>query len=228
SVSTVANAGVRSGSTLGTGFRQLLSDLIAPSAKFEKILTRLGLTTADVDVRTNGLVGTLKQLKEAGFTTADAYESFEVRSVAFYTALANNLDTYDDLLANLDSNTAAMDANEIQMNSLGAQTDRMFNQFKAVAEVVGGPLRDALTTAFRLIADIFVGIKELTDNGLVRFVVQVAAGGAALGGTVVVMKGVIGTLAGLGGALKAVSLGMTATATTTVAAGTAVSVMGRT
>lgn len=228
SVSTVANAGVRSGSTLGTGFRQLLSDLISPSAKFEKILTRLGLTTADVDVRTNGLVGTLKQLKEAGFTTADAYESFEVRSVAFYTALANNLDTYDDLLANLDSNTAAMDANEIQMNSLGAQTDRMFNQFKAVAEVVGGPLRDALTALFRLTADIFVGIKELTDNGLVRFVVQVAAGGAALGGTIVVMKGVIGTLAGLGGALKAVSLGMTATATTTVAAGTAVSVMGRT
>ena len=228
SVSTVANAGVRSGSTLGTGFRQLLSDLIAPSAKFEKILTRLGLTTADVDVRTNGLVGTLKQLKEAGFSTADAYESFEVRSVAFYTALANNLDTYDDLLANLDSNTAAMDANEIQMNSLGAQTDRMFNQFKAVAEVVGGPLRDALTAFFRLTADLFVVIKDLTDNGFARFVIQVAAGGAALGGTIVVMKGVINTLAGLGGALKAVSIGMTATATTTVAAGTAVSVMGRT
>ena len=228
SVSTVANAGVRSGSTLGTGFRQLLSDLISPSAKFEKILARLGLTTADVDVRTNGLVGTLKQLKDAGFTTADAYESFEVRSVAFYTALANNLDTYDDLLANLDSNTAAMDANEIQMNSLGAQTDRMFNQFKAVAEVVGGPLRDALTTFFRLTADLFVVIKDLTDNGFVRFVVQVAAGGAALGGTIIVMKGVISTLAGLGAALKTVSLGMTATATTTVAAGTAVGVMGRT
>lgn len=228
SVSTVANAGVRSGSTLGTGFRQLLSDLISPSAKFEKILARLGLTTADVDVRTNGLVGTLKQLKEAGFTTADAYESFEVRSVAFYTALANNLDTYDDLLANLDSNTAAMDANEIQMNSLGAQTDRMFNQFKAVAEVVGGPLRDALTVFFRLTGDLFVVIKDLTDNALVRFVVQVAAGGAALGGTIIVMKGVINTLAGLGGALKAVSIGMTATATTTAAAGTAVSIMGRT
>ncbi len=228
SVSTVANAGVRSGSTLGTGFRQLLSDLIAPSTKFEKILTRLGLTTADVDVRTNGLVGTLKQLKEAGFTTADAYESFEVRSVAFYTALANNLDTYDDLLANLDNNTAAMDANEIQMNSLGAQTERMFNQFKAVAEVAGGPLRDALTVTFRLIGDLFVGIKEMTDNALARFIVQVVAGGVALGGTVVIMKGVVGTLAGLGGALKAVSLGMAATATTTVAAGTAFTVMGRT
>ena len=228
SVSTVANAGVRSGSTLGTGFRQLLSDLISPSAKFEKILARLGLTTADVDVRTNGLVGTLKQLKEAGFSTADAYESFEVRSVAFYTALANNLDTYDDLLANLDSNTAAMDANEIQMNSLGAQTDRMFNQFKAVAEVVGGPLRDALTVFFRLTGDLFVVIKELTDNALARFVVQVVAGGAALGGTIVVVKGVVSTLAGLVGALKLVSLGMGATATTTAAAGAAFTVMGRT
>lgn len=197
SVSTVANAGVRSGSTLGTGFRQLLSDLISPSAKFEKILGRLGLTTADVDVRTNGLVGTLKQLKDAGFSTADAYESFEVRSVAFYTALANNLSTYDDLLANLDSNTAAMDANEIQMGSLSAQTDRMFNQFKALAEVLGSPIRDGLTIFFNLVGDTLIMVKDLTDNGVAKFIVQVGATSLAIGGTVVVIKGMITTVMGL-------------------------------
>lgn len=197
SVSTVANAGVRSGSTLGTGFRQLLTDLISPSQKFEKILTRLGLTTSDIDVRTNGLVGSLKKLKEAGFTTSDAYESFEVRSVAFYTALANNIDTYDNLTANLDNNTAAMDANEIQMNSLGAQTDRMFNQFKALSEVAGGGLRDSLTDLFHIIGDVTTILIDAANNGVVRFTIQAVAMGAALGGATILVRGMVGAVAGL-------------------------------
>ena len=202
SVSTVANAGVRSGSTLGTGFRQLLTDLISPSQKFEKILARLGLTTADIDVRTNGLVGSLKKLREAGFTTADAYESFEVRSVAFYTALANNIDTYDNLTANLDNNTAAMEANEIQMNSLGAQTDRMFNQFKAFAEVSGEGIRNNLTILFHTIGDITTELIELTNNGFIKGTIQAVALGVALSSTVVIMRGMLGAVIGLMAALK--------------------------
>ena len=200
-VATVANAGVRSGSTLGTGFRQLLTDLVAPSTKFENILTKLGLTAADVDVRTNGLVGSLKRLKEAGFTTADAYESFEVRSVAFYTALSNNLESYDDLTANLDNNTAAMEANEIQMNSLGAQTDRMFNQFKALVEVSGAGVRETLTDIFHVIGDVTIGFKNLTDNGVVRFVVQAGTMTAVLTASIWIVRSMAGTLAGLFGAV---------------------------
>lgn len=203
SVSTAANAGIRSGSTLGTGFRQLLTDLISPSAKFEKILQRLGLTTSDIDVRTNGLVGALKKLKEAGFTTSDAYESFEVRSVAFYTALGNNLDTYDNLTANLDNNTAAMDANEIQMNSLGAQTDRMFNQFKALSEVAGGGLRTSLTDLFHIIGDVTTIMVDAANNGVVRYIVQVTAMGLALGGATILVRGMVGAVVGLVTTLKA-------------------------
>ena len=196
-VATVANAGVRSGSTLGTGFRQLLTDLVAPSTKFENILTKLGLTAADVDVRTNGLVGSLKRLKEAGFTTADAYDSFEVRSVAFYTALSNNLESYDDLTANLDNNTAAMEANEIQMNSLGAQTDRMFNQFKALVEVSGAGVRETLTDIFHVIGDVTIGFKNLTDNGVVRFVVQAGTMTAVLTASILIVRSMAGAVAGL-------------------------------
>lgn len=196
-VATAANAGIRSGSTLGTGFRQLLSDLVAPSTKFDSILTRLGLTAADVDVRTNGLVGSLKKLKEAGFTTADAYESFEVRSVAFYTAISNNLAAYDDLTANLDNNTAAQEANEIQMNSLGAQTDRMFNQFKALAEVAGSGVRETLTDLFHIIGDLTTVLKDATDNGVIRFAVKTAVLAVALGGTIYLIKGAGAALAGL-------------------------------
>lgn len=197
SVATVANAGVRSGSTLGTGFRQLLTDLVAPSQKFADILTRLGLSAADVDIRTKGLVGALKNLKEAGFTTADAYQSFEVRSVAFYTALSNNLQMYDDLSANLDNNTAAMDANEIQMDSLAAQTDRMTNQFKALAEVTGAGVRDTLTDVVHVIGDVLIGIRELTDNGVVRYTAQVVVMTAALTTGVVILRSSAGAIIAL-------------------------------
>lgn len=197
SVATVANAGVRSGSTLGTGFRQLLTDLVAPSQKFSEILTRLGLSVGDVDIRTKGLVGALKTLREAGFTTADAYQSFEVRSVAFYTALSNNLQTYDSLSANLDNNTAAMDANEIQMNSLAAQTDRAGNQFKALAEVAGAGVRDSLTTVMRLIADMLTGLKDLMDNGFVRATAQIIVMGTALTAGTLILRSAIGAVAAL-------------------------------
>lgn len=210
SVSTVANAGVRSGSTLGTGFRQLLSDMIAPSTKFQKILERLGLTAADVDVRTNGLVGALKKLKDAGFTTNDAYESFEVRSVAFYTALSNNLSTYDDLLSNLDNNTAAMEANDIQMGSLAAQTDRMFNQFKSLAEILGGDLRSALTDTFHIVGNLLGALRDLSDNGVAKNTLQFTVMAGTLYMTSKALVGMYSALAGLRTALMAKQAAMTA------------------
>ena len=228
SVATVANAGVRSGSTLGTGFRQLLSDLIAPSTKFQNILERLGLTAADVDVRTKGLVGSLKVLKDAGFTTADAYESFEVRSVAFYTALSNNLDTYDDLSANLDNNTAAMEANEVQMDSLAAQTDRMFNQFKALAETAGAGVRDTLTDLFHVVGDLAGVLKDLTDNGVVRFVVQAGTMTVALTASILVVRGMAGAVAGLFAAVTtgAITLQSTVPIIAAISAAISVAVLG--
>lgn len=208
SVSTVANAGVRSGSTLGTGFRQLLSDLMAPSEKFLTILSRLGLTAADVDVRTKGLVGALKTLREAGFTTADAYKSFEVRSVAFYTALANNLTTYDSLVANLDNSSAAMEANEVQMDSLAAQTDRMTNQFKALAETAGAGARDALTDVFHVVGDVTIVIRELVDNEMARMIIQTGTMTVALTGGIYLVKGMAGAIVGLITVLRSASAGM--------------------
>lgn len=215
SVATVANAGVRSGSTLGTGFRQLLSDMIAPSTKFQAVLQRLGLTAADVDVRTKGLTGSLKVLREAGFTTADAYESFEVRAVAFYTALSNNLSTYDSLSANLDNNTAAMDANEVQMDSLAAQTDRMFNQFKALAEVAGSGVREALKDIFHVIGDLANLLRGTLDNQLTKTVLQFATMTAALTGGIYLVKGMTGAVVGLITILPSLSRGMATLGTTT-------------
>lgn len=116
-VGALANAGIRSGSTIGTGLRQLLVDLMSPSKKLRGELELVGLTMADIDIQTNGLAGVMMNLRDAGFDTGNAFEGLEVRAAAAYTALANNLDVMAELRQSLILTNAAAKANEKQMES---------------------------------------------------------------------------------------------------------------
>jgi TP901 family phage tail tape measure protein len=126
-VGAVAQAGVRSGSTIGTGFRQFLVDLQSPSEKLTATLKSLGLTQADVNVETRGLGAVLETLKNAGFGSAQAYESLEVRAAAFYLTAKNNIDIMDQLQLAFQDQSAAARANERAMDSLSAQWQRFKN-----------------------------------------------------------------------------------------------------
>ncbi len=114
----MANSGIRSGSTLGTGLRQLLTDIQNPSKKFTETLRQLKLSQQDVDISSRGLVPVLKTLQEAGFTTGQAFEAFEVRAAAAYAALSNNLDLIPKLQESFILSSAAIEANDVQMKSL--------------------------------------------------------------------------------------------------------------
>src|ERR1041384_2737757 len=132
-IGSVAQAGVRAGSTLGTGFRQLLVDLANPSEKLTEQLGRLGLTVADVDVKTKGLNGVLKTLREAGFGAAQAYQGLEVRAAAFFLAASNNLEVSQRLqLAESERGVAAR-ATAAAMDTLSAQTQRFYNILGKIA-----------------------------------------------------------------------------------------------
>ncbi|WP_353646951.1 phage tail tape measure protein [Mesorhizobium sp. WSM2240] len=146
-VGALANAGIRSGSTIGTGLRQLLVDLMAPSKNLKKEMASLGLTMADIDVETNGLTGVLMNLRAAGFDTTSAFEAFEVRAAAAYTALSNNVDVMAQLRQSFILSNAAAKANETQMQSLantaanfgsnlGALTYTAFKPFLATLQDV--------------------------------------------------------------------------------------------
>lgn len=193
----VSNSGIRSGSTMGTGMRQLLADLTTPTDKMKKKLLDLGLTFEDVDVRVNGLTGVMKNLKEAGFSTADAFDSFELRAAAYYVALSNNLTAYDDLYASMDNNTAAMRAQEIQMNSLAAQTDRMTNQFRIAADILGGDIRTALTSTTRFVADMTEAFNTAADESVVGLVLKIGVLTVALVAAVLVMKNATTVMRGM-------------------------------
>lgn len=120
-----ANAGIRSGSTLGTGLRQMFIDLQKPNEKLTKRLEILGITLDQVNFRSQGLEGVLRNLRNAGFSSADAFETFEVRSAAAFSALSGNLTDFHDLQEELVDTNAAFDANNVQMESFAVQLDHL-------------------------------------------------------------------------------------------------------
>src|SRR3546814_11899555 len=82
---------------------------------------------ADVDVKTRGLRPVMETLRDAGFSSAQAYGSLELRAAAAYMTLSPNLDVMDDLnMAMLQQGTAP-EAAERSMDPLSAQGQRSLN-----------------------------------------------------------------------------------------------------
>lgn len=144
----MAQAGIRSGSTIGTGLRTMLTGLLDPTEKMVASFERVGLTMADVDVRTLGLTQVLHNLRSAGFTSADAMGAFEIRAAAAFAAISNNLDIVDGLQTTLYDTGAATRANAIQMDTLAAKWTVFTNAALALGSKALAPVIAFLKSFF--------------------------------------------------------------------------------
>lgn len=140
----MSNAGIRSGSTLGTGLRQLLTEFISPSEKFAKSLTSVGLSIDDVDVKAKGFVGVLNTLREAGFSATNAFESLDLRAAAAFAAIQNDPEIINRLQESFIYSTAAAKANEVQMKSLSNTFDQFRGALGALVSEGSGPVVSTL------------------------------------------------------------------------------------
>lgn len=206
----MANSGIKSGSTLGTGMRQLLVELTTPSKKFKAQLDEVGLSVSDVDIRTQGLIPVLEKLRVAGFGVTEAYKSFEIRSAAAYTALSNNLDLSNKLEQSFLNSTAAIKANETQMQSLTNTWNKFQSVIGTLAYSAFEPLIKTLQQAVDLAANL---MSSLNGLGPMLKVVSAAAAGVgtliAAQTTIAVGKGIFGGLpifAEYGSAMKTMSV----------------------
>lgn len=161
-IGSVAQAGVRAGSTLGTGFRQFLVDLANPTDKLVEQITRLGLTMADVDVKSRGLPTVIRTLADAGFDAAQAYQGLEVRAAAFYLAAKNNVDVYNQLFLAQSQSGVAAEANARAMDSLSAQWQRFVNILNSMASD-SAPL-DLLQGLVETMADLMESLDNVGDR----------------------------------------------------------------
>jgi TP901 family phage tail tape measure protein len=155
-----ANAGIRSGSTLGTGLRQMFIDLQKPNEKLTKRLETLGITLDQVSFRSQGLEGVLRNLRNAGFSSADAFETFEVRSAAAFSALSGNLTDFHDLQEELADTNAAFEANNVQMESFAVQIDHLKSNLGILAADGLGPVLSLLRDFARELAHAMENAEE--------------------------------------------------------------------
>jgi TP901 family phage tail tape measure protein len=148
----MSNAGIRSGSTLGTGLRALVQELENPNDKFIEWLRSVGLTADDVDIRTQGLAGALNNLTAKSFDSGTAMNMFEIRAASAFSALSNNIDVMTELEQDMQNTTAATDAAGTQMETVQAQATRMGNALTELTTVAGAPLLAFLQGAIGALA----------------------------------------------------------------------------
>lgn len=178
-IAAMSNAGIKGGSTLGTGLRQFITELQKPSEEFVSALRRVGLSISDVDVRANGLIGVLKTLGGAGFVAGDAIRSFDVRGAAAFNAMIANPADLDRQYEGLLKTNAALAATEIQMESFQSQSLRLGNTLVNLATTGLEPMQTILTGVFRSTSDVLQGMKDM--GGVLQVVTGLAAAFISVG-----------------------------------------------
>lgn len=217
----LANAGIRNGSTLGTGVRQVLLDLENPSKKFKEVMSELGITLADIDVKSNGLVGVLENLQKKGFTNSDAFRSFETRAVAAFAAISANLSTIRSFEGQMLLTNAAVVASDKQMESL----TNTFNRFVSTLSTTTYTAGKSTINMFQGILQGATAVLEQLNNfpRALGYIIAEISTLAALGmaakfiawgaSTKFVTEAIAGAVSGLG-ALRAAGTAIVATVNT--------------
>lgn len=224
-LSLMANTGIRSGSTLGTGLQQVLKELSAPSDKLLATFRALGLSVTDVDVRSQGLFGALKNLRDAGYTVTQALEVMDVRAARALAAMFNQLDKADDMRRAISLSGDAAAAAATQMESLSAKWQKFQNVSGSLAASSSEPLVEGFKAILSGATSAMGGLKEF--NGLLSISTTAAASLAAASIGVLLTKMAANLFAPSINAVK--SLGAAFTAATSASGGlsAALTVLGK-
>ncbi len=163
-MAAMSNAGILNGSTLGSGLRSFLTEVQKPSEEFISTLSRIGLSLDDVDFKAHGLMGVTNNLRQAGFVATDAIKSFDIRGAAAFNALVANPDDLERQYKSLLDTNAAINANEIQMDSLAAQSKRLQTSLENLAGVGFAPLGQVMKDSARNTADLIQEAAQATTT----------------------------------------------------------------
>lgn len=160
-IATMANAGIRSGSTIGTGLRQFLVDLQTPTTKLAEKMKELGLSMADIDVKQLGLPEVLNRLAAAGFDSAAAYGTLETRAAAAYLVLRSNREEIQkQIIAQAQGGQAAEAAARGQA-SLTAEWQRFKN-------ILNASVSDGLQPAVEWLGKLLKGYNDLAADPVLK------------------------------------------------------------
>ena len=221
----LSNSGIKSGSTIGTGLRQLLVELQTPTRKLNTELQKFGLNLADIDVQARGIVPVLETLRDAGFTGSSAFKAFEVRAASTFITLSNNIDTITEMQTALNLSNAAAEAADKQMGSLSNSIDRFANNLGLLINQLSGPFKDGLILTLQAGSGLLVLFQKLGPLialvGTALASLFVATVGVRLASLVAGVTGLSAAFKGLEFSILGARLGLLAFITTPIGAITA-------
>lgn len=235
-LAAMANSGIKSGSTLGTGLRQILITLQKPSDAFKKKMRELGIGMDQLDLKTHSLTDVMTTLSRAGFTVVDAMQTMEVRAAAAFGAYANNLDTARNITKQMQQGGAATSANVVQMEALSNQWARFSSVAKSIFYDALEPMVVMLSKLLKNTTD---WLSELKASGdMIQYIVAGLTTLVALKGALGLFnlgirlfagaKGVLGAGATAGAAAGVGGLAAATTTATTAATAATVTTIVRT
>ena len=138
-IGKLGDAGIQ-GTLAGTGLRRILVGLADDSNKTTKTLARFGLTMADVNVETRGLIPVLETLNASGIDAAGAFDLLGQRGGTAFLAIRGaipDLARFSKLLQDAAGNGALM------AKIMGATLAGAFKTFKSALNEVTLGLGDA-------------------------------------------------------------------------------------
>ena len=194
-LAAMSNAGIKSGSTMGTGLRAFLTETQQPTEEFIKIITNLGLSLADLDFKAHGLLGVARKLREAGFIASDAIKSFDIRSAAAFNAMVANPEDLERQYKLLLDTNAGLAAEAVQMDSLKSQAARLTTSLSNLVATGFEPLGKLLKSVASGTATIAEAMSEWSlVMGVVGTTVSVLLVGAVAKYTLSLALGAAATL----------------------------------
>jgi TP901 family phage tail tape measure protein len=163
----------------GTNLRGIILRLASPSGEAKAALERLGLSTEDVSVKANGLIGVLRKFRSSGILDSprDLADAFGLLNSAAASALIESVDKVDQLTTSNQEAAGSADALAEAMNStlagaakgLRSALEELYLQ--AGDAGVNGLLKDLLVTGADVLR-IWGGMEDsLSDNASAAYAV---------------------------------------------------------
>ena len=179
---TVADRGVRA-TTAGTSLRHIIANLLDPTAGLKQEMEKLGLTQADLDIRSKGLAGVLKTLRDAGIDAGGAFNAFDKTAAPVALALLDidgkgggALRQMQNLTKELKNSAgAAHDIAAPQMQTLAGMWDRLKDSLTVVAVSIGNAMTPAIKSLIGWVTELVNQLGEWVEKNK-KLIASIAQG----------------------------------------------------
>jgi len=160
-IAVLSNAGLRA-STIGTGLRGILGQLIAPTKAFRDELHSIGVDFEAIRMPGHNLIEVLGVLGKAGFDLTNTFEGLEKRQAGVFAAMSNmGKDAFQKMTDALTGTNALLVMNERAMQGPMAQLHVFKTSLLDVALSTSDVVVPSLTMLLKVLREFIETLKLL-------------------------------------------------------------------